>query len=127
MGRQLNRDMWNHFLQQMDAQVDGDFLALAAEYEAIMGHPFRVGSSPQAMFDMLHQAMNSQSKRLLTSAVQFIALLPIPLQAEFRMYSCHHLRDVDSNKDQKKYKKHPYQKSPIAGRLWDFLHLNRAV
>lgn len=39
----MNRQLWDSFLQQIDAQVEGNFVALAEECEAVTGHPFRVG------------------------------------------------------------------------------------
>mgnify|MGYP000854438228 FL=1 len=126
MSQQLNREMWDHFLEQLDAQVEGDFLTLAAEYEATMGQPFQVGRSPQVMFSMLQQAMMSEDKQLLTSTVDFIAKLPVPLQAEFSVYSRHHTGDVDGNNDKKKHKRRTHHKTAIASKLWELLHLNRA-
>jgi len=125
MTQQLNREMWDHFLEQLDAQVEGDFLALAAEYEAIMGHPFHIGSSQQVMFSMLQQAMMSQDKQLLTTTVGFIAQLSIQLQAEFAVYSRDYLRSTD-NHDGKK-KRRSTHKTPVASKLWNFLHLTRAA
>ena len=127
MAYELNREMWDHFLEQIDAQVEGDFLALADEYEAVVGHPFHVGSSPQVMFSMLQQAMMSENKQLLTSTVAFIAQLPAALQVEFSAYSLQHTSDVSENNDKKKHKRRTPKKTPIAGRLWDFLHLSRAA
>lgn len=127
MTQQLNREMWDHFLEQLDAQVEGDFLTLAAEYETIMGHPFHVGSSPQVMFSMLQQAMMSENKQLLTSTVDFITQLPIPLQADFAAYSRDHSGDTHSHDGKKKHKRRSGYKIPMASKLWDFLHLRRAA
>jgi hypothetical protein len=123
MTHQLNREMWNYFLEQIDVQVDGDFLALAAEYEAITGHPFQVGNSPQAMFYMLQQAMMSQDKQLLMSTIDFIAQLPIALQIEFNVYRRHHSRDVDNSSDKKSF----HHRTPMASKLRNLLRFNRAA
>jgi hypothetical protein len=125
MTQQLNREMWDHFLEQLDAQVEGDFLALAAEYETIMGHPFHLGSTQQVMFSMLQQAMMSQNKQLLTSTVGFIAQLSIQLQAEFAVYSRDYSSDLDGHEGKKK--RRSTHKTPIASKLWNFLHLTRAA
>jgi hypothetical protein len=125
MTQQLNREMWDHFLEQLDAQVEGDFLTLATEYETIMGHPFHVGSSPQVMFSMLQQAMMSQNKQLLTATVDFIAQLSIQLQAEFALYSRDYLRNSDGHDGKKK--RRSAHKTPVASKLWNFLHLARAA
>lgn len=125
MAQQLNREMWDYFLEQLDAQVEGDFLALAAEYETITGHPFHLGSSQQVMFSMLQQAMMSQDKQLLTATVGFIAQLSIQLQAEFTVYSRDYSRGIDGHEGKKK--RRSTHKTPIASKLWSFLHLTRAV
>ena len=127
MAHQLNREMWNHFLEQIDAQVEGDFFALASEYEAIMGRPFHVSHSPRAMFSMVQQAMMTENKQLLISTVAFITLLPERLQTEFSLYSRHHVDDKKGVLSRKKQKRHVHHKAPIASRLWNFLHLKRAA
>lgn len=122
----MNRQMWDSFLQQIDAQVEGDFLSLAAQYERLMGRPFSVGDSPQVMFSMLQQAMMSQNKQLLRATVEFIAQLPLRLQAEFSVYSRHHHPD-SSVSSRKKHRHRSHRKVPMASKIWEMLHLNRAV
>ncbi len=82
----MNRQLWDNFLQQINAQVEGDFLALAQEYESVTGHPFTLDNN-QALFSMLDQAMMTQDASLLRSTVEFIAQLPHRLQDEFRSFS----------------------------------------
>jgi len=83
----MNRQLWENFLQQINAQVEGDFLSLAQEYESVTGHPFILDNNPQALFSMLDQAMLTQDAGLLRLTVDFIAKLPHHLQDEFREFS----------------------------------------
>ncbi|MGS2718831.1 hypothetical protein ACVBE9_11695 [Eionea flava] len=125
----FNRDAWNYFLQQIDAQVEGNFLSLAAEYESIMGRPFQVPQSPQVLFSMLQQAMMSENKLLLTDTVDLIGQLPQQLQAEFALYSRHH-PDGNVGESQHHERRHRHTNTAahtqqVAKKLWDMLHLNR--
>jgi hypothetical protein len=82
----MNRQLWDSFLQQIDAQVDGDFVALATEYESVTGHPFKVDEERHVLYSMLDQAMMTQDASLLKHAVGFIARLPHSVQNEFRAF-----------------------------------------
>lgn len=82
----MNRQLWDSFLQQIDAQVKGDFIALAAEYEQVTGHPFRVDEDRHILYSMLNQAMMTQHTSLLKHTVSFIAQLPHEVQDEFRAF-----------------------------------------
>lgn len=82
----MNRQLWDSFLRQVDAQVEGDFISLAAEYEAVSGHPFKVDSNQDVLFSMLEQAMMTQHSGLLKSTLNFINDLPPEMQKEFRHF-----------------------------------------
>jgi hypothetical protein len=123
----INRKAWNYFLQQIDAQVEGDFLSLAAKYEAVTGQPFQVCRSPQVLFSMLQQALMSQNKQLLKSTVELIALLPLKLQAEFSVYSRHHPHGNVGKHHDKNHKKKSLATKPLSTKLWDILHFNRVA
>lgn len=85
----MNRELWNSFIEQIDAQVDGDFLSLAKEYESVTGHPFKVKSysGNRLLFSMLEQVMQTQHKELLTHAITFISQLPPDLQRKYQVFS----------------------------------------
>lgn len=82
----MNRQLWDSFLQQIDAQVEGNFVALAEEFEAVTGHPFRVDEQRHVLYSMLDQAMRTQHASLLKHTVDFIAKLPRAMQNEFRAF-----------------------------------------
>ncbi len=82
----MNRQLWDSFVQQIDAQVEGDFISLANEYESVTGHPFKVDEQKDVLYSMLNQAMMTQHASLLKQTVGFIAKLPHELQEEFRVY-----------------------------------------
>ena len=82
----MNRQVWDSFLQQINAQVEGDFIALAAENELVTGKPFRVDEERHVLYSMLDQAMMTQHASLLRHTVNFIAQLPRELQDEFRAF-----------------------------------------
>lgn len=126
----FNRDAWNYFLQQVDAQIEGNFLSLAAEYEAVMGHPFQVPNSPQVLFSMLQQAMMSQNKRLLTDTIDLISELPAHLQSEFIHYSRNHPDGGVGEQHKRRHRHHTKTAKDsqlFARKLWDILHLNRVA
>ncbi|MFT5117182.1 MAG: hypothetical protein ACI9NY_000710 [Kiritimatiellia bacterium] len=82
----MNRPLWDNFIQQINAQVEGDFVELANEYESVEGHPFTLDDEPQVLFSMLEQAMMSQNSHLLTLTVSFISLMPLDFQRAFRVF-----------------------------------------
>jgi hypothetical protein len=82
----MNRQLWDSFLQQIDAQVEGDFIALAREYESVMGHPFTVDNERHVLYSMLEQAMMTPHAQLLKQTVSFISQLPLSTQNEFREF-----------------------------------------
>ncbi len=93
----MNRQLWDSFIQQIDAQVEGDFIALAAEFESVMGYPFKVDDNPQVLFSMLDQAMMTQDAQLLRSTVAFIAKLSPSLQDDFRAFELNRTRSSESH------------------------------
>jgi|GEM_PF-5420743 len=86
----MNRQLWNSFIEQIDAQVEGDFVLLAEQYETVTGHPFKVTSyvGSDVLFSMLEQAMKTQQKELLTLTTQFITQLPLELRRQFQVFWC---------------------------------------
>jgi hypothetical protein len=82
----MNRQLWDSFIQQIDAQVEGDFVELANEYESVQGHPFTVDDEPQVLFSMLEQAMMTQHSQLLKLTVSFISRMPLDFQRAFRVF-----------------------------------------
>jgi len=89
----LNRELWDSFVGQINAQVKGDFLSLASQYEEVTGHPFEVKfyTGNNLLFSMLEQAMMTQDKELLKVTVDFISLLPPDLQMKFKAFGQRHM------------------------------------
>lgn len=90
----MNRQLWDSFLQQIDAQVEGDFIALASEYETVTGQPFEIDEQQHVLYSMLNQAMMTQHASLLKHTVNFIAKLPHELQDEFRAFGRSRMNSV---------------------------------
>jgi hypothetical protein len=82
----MNRQLWDNFIQQINAQVEGDFVTLANEYESVQGHPFTLDDEPQVLFSMLEQAMMTQHSQLLRLTVSFISQMPLDFQHAFRVF-----------------------------------------
>lgn len=125
----MNRQLWDNFLEQIDAQVEGDFLSLAAQYEAVVGHPFKVKSytGNNLLFSMLEQAMKTQHKELLTLTIQFISQLPLDLQRQFQIFGRRRVSGDKLELDQDDLDVGHLRHKQMANKLWDFLHLNRTA
>lgn len=121
----MNRQLWDSFLQQIDAQVEGDFVALAAKYESVTGHPFKVSSERHVLFSMLEQAMMTQHTQLLKLTVGFISLLPINAQKEFRTFG--QRRITSTGRSSHSVSQGGFAKKQMANKLWDMLHLKRTA
>ncbi len=117
----MNRQLWDSFLEQINGQVDGDFLALAAQYELVTGQPFTVSESRHVLFSMLEQAMMTQHSQLLKLTVNFIALLPVDAQNEFRAFSRRRIVSQSSKNH------HSQAGKQFANKMWDMLHLKRTA
>ncbi len=120
----MNRQMWNTFLEQIDAQFDGDFLAIAKKYEEVTGHPFHVSEHRSVLFAMLEQAMMTQDHDLLKLTVKYTNHLPVEIQKEFRAFGRNRVTHHDSGK----YQEPRFRRIKLmANKLWDFLQLKRTA
>lgn len=119
----MNRELWDSFIEQIDAQVDGDFLSLAKAYESVTGHPFKVKaySGNRLLFSMLEQVMQTQNKELLTLAITFISRLPTDLQREYQVFSRRRVSESQAKEEDALAMPEARQKHMVT-KIWDMLH-----
>ena len=119
----MNRELWDSFIHQIDAQVEGDFMSLAKEYESVTGHPFKVKSytGNRLLFSMLEQVMQTQHKELLTHAITFISQLPTELQREYQVFSRRRVASHAAKEDDTLEVAQTRQKHMVS-KLWNILH-----
>ena len=87
MGSQSTSQFSEHFIKQIDSQLDGDFISLSNMYQHVTGHEFNVKYNNNALFSMLQQALMTEDKCLLKLTMEFIETLPAKLQSEFQAFS----------------------------------------
>lgn len=123
----MNRQLWDSFIQQIDAQVEADFSGLANEFEAVTGQPFKVDNHPQVLFSMLDQVMMTENTQLLRSAVKLIAQLPLHLQEEYRVFSQHRKMPSGHHPERRVAGRDPGKYKNMSRRVADFLHVGRSA
>ena len=94
----MNRELWDVFVEQVEARVGGDFRLLVTKYEAVTGKRLKIHGGSDMLFCILEQAMLTQHKELLQLTVRFIRKLPIDLQQEYQAFSRRRVSFVDSKR-----------------------------
>ncbi|ODS23680.1 hypothetical protein AB835_07715 [Candidatus Endobugula sertula] len=124
----MNRELWESFIEQINIQVEGDFLALANKYESVTGRPFTIKSytGNKLLFSMLEQAMLTPHKELLRITIKFISQLPTDLQKEFQSFG--QRQRCSNNKPSKHRQSEADIKQKPTGSKWlDVLHLKHTA